>query len=302
MAEVRELREATILAKCEYFVDVQVWPIHELLDVEGWLGNFTPGDPHALHLLNGFMYYPDRMLNQMVMRSLRQLSPEVCVLPADQNANISKWSDFLDNSLITFPTDDEANPTDSGHDFVRRVREIGIREEQILSPREAVGSLAGGAEPSAVIFIDDFVGTGLQIRGTWRRVYPGIGSFQSIFARSPFHVYYVPLFCTELGEIEVQRDCAEIAVRPLHRLDARYSALNPDEIVWPDSLSATGPEFIRAHSEHTGIPDTGGYLPNDWRGFAQLGLSLAIGRFVPDATLPIFYWKENGWTPLVQRH
>jgi hypothetical protein len=301
MPETRELLESTILSRCDYFVDVQLWPIHERLDVQGWLSNFSAGDPHALHLLNGFMYYPDGFLNQMVMRSLKQLSPEVCGLKGDFHGTIADWKAFLDHVIITFPTDDP-NPTDSGHEFVRRVREIGVPEAQILSPRDALNALAAGTKPSALIFVDDFVGTGIQFRNTWIGSFGTANSFESIHAAEPFKTIYAPLFCTVLGESELANYCPEVLVRPLHRLDDRYSALNPDGFIWPDSLSGSGPQFIQTASQQAGIPDTGGSMPNDWRGFARLGLALAIGRFVPDATLPMFYWKENGWTPLVRRH
>ena len=306
MPEVRELREATIRSKCEYFVDVQLWPIHERLDVEGWLRNFSPGDPHALHLLNGFMYYPDYLLNPMVMRALKQLSTEVSASISDYAAMKSAWARFLGQALVTFPTGEEPNPTDSGHDFARRAREIGLREDQILEPLEVVQRIAGGMKPSAVIFVDDFVGTGSQFRGTWSRSYDlgaaGSASFRSLHNATPFRVFYVPLFCTTLGEKELARDCPEVELRPLHTLGERYSALNPDGIVWPDALAATGEEFVERSSARAGIPDTGGAQPDDWRGFASLGLTLAFGRFVPDATLPLFYWRENGWQPLVLRH
>jgi hypothetical protein len=40
------------LAKCNYFVDVQLWPIHSLIDPDMWLSNFKPEEmDHAVQLL-----------------------------------------------------------------------------------------------------------------------------------------------------------------------------------------------------------------------------------------------------------
>lgn len=207
---------------------------------------------------------------------------------------------------MTFPTDEDPNPTDSGYDFARRAREVGFAQEQIVPPSEAVGRLAAGSKPSSVVFVDDFVGTGSQFGGTWERNYAtessGSQSFRSLYGDWPFPAYYVPLFCTELGRQALAVRCPDVALRPLHLLDERYSALNSKGIVWPDSLASSGPAFIEHWSDHAGIPDNGGKLPMDWRGFASLALTIAFGRFVPDATLPIFYWEENGWNPLIQRH
>lgn len=281
--------------------------IHQRLDVDGWLRNFGTGasDPHALHLLNSFIYYPDHFLNPMVQRAIRQLSAEVCPNTADMQEMILVWKSFLDQAILTFPTGEEPSPTDSGHDFARRAREVGFDDDRILAPSETVAALVAGAVPSAVLFVDDFVGTGNQFRETWFRPY-SVGarqeSFASLHSQNPFPAFYVPMFCTDLGATTLEQVCPAVAVRPLHLLTDRYSALNQNGVVWPDSLAPTGPEFIERWSMRAGIPDTGGTKPDDWRGFASLGLTLAFGRFVPDATLPIFYWKENGWKPLIQRH
>jgi hypothetical protein len=41
-----------VLAKCNYFVDVQLWPIHSEMDPERWLSNFKPEEmDHAVQLL-----------------------------------------------------------------------------------------------------------------------------------------------------------------------------------------------------------------------------------------------------------
>jgi hypothetical protein len=58
---------------------------------------------------------------------------------------------------------------------------------------------------------------------------------------------------------------------------------------------------VKAVSARIGIPDSGGAVVNDWQGFHCLGLSLAFYDSVPDATLPIFYWEENGWNPLIKK-
>jgi len=57
--------------------------------------------------------------------------------------------------------------------------------------------------------------------------------------------------------------------------------------------------FWRVPATRAGIPDTGGV--NDWRGFHRLGLCLALHHKTPDATIPLLYWNQNGWQPLVRR-
>jgi hypothetical protein len=304
----RALQPEIIRAKCEYFVDVQLWPLHQRMDVEGWLGNFTtPEMPHALHLLNSFVYFPDHFLDQMVRRALREVSTVVAAPGADNYSEVrTRWRDFLAGARVSFPTGEIPNPTDSGHDFARRVRELGIAETQILAPADLALRLAAGLKPTAILFVDDFVGTGNQFVTMWNRSYPvGSGvtkSLRELCAAQVVEAIYVPLFCTERGRTRLTNDVPEVRLMEGHLITERHSALNVDGVVWPESLAADAEEFIRVASMRVGIPDTGGLATDDWRGFASLGLTLAFGRFVPDATLPIFYWEENGWRPLIRRH
>lgn len=306
IALARELQAQTIHAKCEYFVDVHLWPLHQRLDVQGWLSNFASAElPHAVHLLNSFMYFPDHFIDQMVRRAVQQLSTEVAAPFDDYSEMRNRWENFLAGLVVTFPTDEVPNPTDSGHDFVRRVREAGVPEAQIYYPNDLLRELASGLRPTAVLFVDDLAGSGNQFRDTWLRSYPVSGgnlTFRDFHQSEPVQTFYSPIFATTVAEERLAQSCPDVRLRPVHLLGPRYSALEPTGVVWPDALAATGEAFIQTASARVGIPDTGGNTPNDWRGFGKLGLTLAFGRFVPDATLPMFYWEEGGWHPLIRRH
>ena len=63
-----------VTAKCDYFVDVQLWPPHKLRP-EAWLANFRSDElPFALHLLNAFLYYSDHFLDQLFVGAFQGLS------------------------------------------------------------------------------------------------------------------------------------------------------------------------------------------------------------------------------------
>lgn len=47
------VNQELVQAKCDYFVDVQLWPLKATLDPERWLSNFENDElDHAIHLLN----------------------------------------------------------------------------------------------------------------------------------------------------------------------------------------------------------------------------------------------------------
>jgi hypothetical protein len=292
-----------VLSKTDYFVDVQLWPLLKELDAHRWLSNFTDSElDHAVHLLNGFMYFSSRLLDQLFISAVQSLSASFYSFGDSFLAFQSTWRQFVDSVIVTYVTGEIPNPSDSGYAFARRARQLlGINEDRIMAPDEAVRHLVQQAGP--IIFVDDFVGSGNQFVETWRRQVPLSGStssFERITAVRGAEFYYCPLACTEYGFDRIRRDCPAVRLHPAHLLSARYSALDPNSIIWPNHLRGTATDFLQAASARAGIPDTNGNV-DDWRGFHKLGLAIAMGDSVPDATLPIFYWERNGWIPLIRR-
>jgi hypothetical protein len=302
-----DLNRQTILAKRDFFVDNQLWPAQPRMDPEGWLGNFRDEElPFALRLLDSFIYYSEALCDQLLYASFQSLSRSTRSVDSSFAASISSWRAFVDRVIITYVTGERPNVTDSGFLFARKARQLlGIDQDRILSPDRALQELVRNG-PRPVVFVDDFVGSGNQFTGTWARRYviPGGSpiSFREYAAVQPWARFaYCPLICTEYGMDRIQRDCHGVNLNPAHVLPASYSAVSDESVVWPPHMKADGIEMVRCASARAGIPDTAGADEQDWQGFHCLGLTLAFFHSVPDATLPLFYWEENGWTPLLRR-
>lgn len=295
---------AFVLAKCSFFVDVQLWPILENVDPESWLSNFRPDEmDHALQLLNGFMYLSEPVTDAIFAASVQRLSRLVVGIGKPFHEAQRIWKAFLQTSLFTFVTGESPNPSDSGHIFVRKARDvIRVPEDNIIPPDAALEILIrDGVRP--VIFVDDFLGTGNQFVETWRRqVAFGDtrvrGSFESVASVRGGTFYYCPAVATTAGIEQLRTHCPSVVVSAGNVMSSRHSVISPDSVVWPEEMKDSGPEFVEAVSKRAGIPDTGGLTPEDWRGFGGLALPLAFAHGVPDATLRLFTWKENGWIPL----
>lgn len=295
-----------LLAKCDYFREVNLWPRREELNAENWLENFSESEqPHAIQLLNSFAYFSDDLIDEMFAAAFHGLSAKAIPIGESLLRAQSAWRNFVDSVIITYPTGEKPSVTDSGFTFARKARQVlQIPEERIKSP-EAVLDLLFRSGPSPVVFVDDFVGTGNQFIHTWFRTYDVPSARSASFFRFALvrgaQFFYCPIFCTQFGFDELQRRCRDVTLSPAHILSPRYSAIAPDSLLWTDNLRPYASQFLEAVSKRAGIPDTGGTTPNDWRGFGKLGLALALGGSVPDATLPILYWEQNGWRPLIRR-
>jgi hypothetical protein len=301
-----EVTKEIALDKCKFFADIHVWPLHSRLDPDRWLANFNDDEmPYAIHMLHSFLYFSEHMVEQMLCAAFQGLGKFVISCESDFAAAQTQWTKFRNIAKITWIPGEIPSEADSGHVFVRKARQVlGINEENLLSPSDTVNMLSRSG-PCPVVFVDDFVGSGEQCVKGWKTVYPDSGvSFEVLALQPGYSLYYSPLICTHDGYQRLRDECKGLIVNAAHVLPKNYSLLAPDSAFWPDSLRSNAVDVIKTISTRVGIPDTDGAHVNDWQGFHKLGLGLAFYDSVPDATLatlPIFYWEQNGWKPLIRR-
>jgi len=299
-----EMTKELVISKCDYFVDVQLWPIKSVINPNLWLSNFSSDEMiYATHLLNSFLFYSEQLVNLMFIASFQMLSNDIRNDGDSFLNTLISWNSFVDNIIITPVTGEDPNISDSGFAFARKARQqLGIKEAQLMSQEQALQLLVDEG-PRPVIFVDDFVGSGDQFIRTWKRqvrINSTNITYEDLSSGSGFSFYYCPLICTEYGYNRLRTTCPDVNLRPVHTLPTCYSALETDSIIWPPYLLNDAINFIKKASERARIPDNNGSV-NDWRGYNKLGLTIAFAHSVPDATLPIFYWNKNGWKPLIQR-
>lgn len=299
-----EVTKEVILQRCKFYMDVQLWPLHGKITPDLWLSNFTEAElPYAVQLLSFFLFMSEDIIDNLLVAAFQKLSREIVKSAATYEEGVRKWEDFCAAALITWIPGETPNFSDSGIMFVRKARQIlGIQERNIVSPEEAIALInAGSTQP--VVFFDDFVGSGEQCITAWSRRYPTLrdASFQDLATLQPSQFYYCPLICTKYGYDRICGNCSNLNLNPTHVIGESYNVLSPASGFWPAAMRDDAPEVIKAASLRAGLPDTGGAVVNDWQGFHCLGLAIGFWNGVPDATLPIFYWEQNGWKPLMRR-
>jgi hypothetical protein len=192
-----------VQSKCDYFVDVQLWPLRTELNPEAWLSNFPPDEiDHAVHLLNGFIYFSSAITKRLFYAAFQSLSMDVASSETMRRTRAA-WSSFVDSVIITRVTGETPSDTDSGFIFSRMARQaLKIDEERVLPPEKAIETVLA-RRGGRVVFVDDFVGSGNQFRDTWRREYDLNGrkiSFERVAsAVSDVDWIYCPVLCTVPG-------------------------------------------------------------------------------------------------------
>ena len=134
------LTKEFILSKCDYFVNVQLWPIKSIIKPALWLSNFQEDEmEHATHLLNSFLYFSDQLVDTMFASGFQMLSNIIRKRGDSLLAARTTWSSFFDNIIITHVTGENPNSSDSGYSFVRRARQkLGINESHLLGQADCI--------------------------------------------------------------------------------------------------------------------------------------------------------------------
>lgn len=297
------LSEQFVLAKCDFFVDAQLWPLVSELNPRPWLQNFLDSEQAiALRLLDVFMYFSRPMVDQLFVAAFQQLSSTVATPGSMPLAIQIAWQQFFRDVIVTHVEGETPRSTDSGYLFARRARQLlGLSDGQIMQPTAALESWSR-APRRPLLFVDDFVGSGNQFASTWQRNRRldsgGLLSFASAGVTSS-KVFYCPLVATRIGLNHIRDYCPGVDVRPVHIVDSRNDGVLGDQsAAWSDDERAEAYGVIATASSRAGIPLKG---DDRWDGYEGLGLAMAFEHSVPDATIPLYYWEKSGWNPLVRR-
>jgi hypothetical protein len=297
---IRTLYEATN-ERAHFFQTVHAWPLSEEINYDGWLQNFDKGNDKkiACHILNFFTYFPDKMIDQMLKSSIGKAGEKLSRCFTDW-----KHNDFITRCIYSFIPGETQNPTDSGHIFTRKLRDVlGVPEQRIIDYREIPNVLTRITKPTPVIFVDDFVGSGAQCDKAWNINKLNGMTLKEISDNSDHIFVYAPLIMNEIGYKRIKSKCASLVLSATHVLGSEYNLFNSNCICWNRDLDLynAGVKLILKKSNELGIPSTRGNLTYDEKGFLEQGLALSFAHGTPDAVPAFFYWCHENWTPLFQK-
>lgn len=231
-----------VLASKQYLSTIGQWPkIPARANPERWLTGFAPEDvDHAVSLLESLVYFSMEQTTKLCTSLFHSLSEEVSAGQATYADRKASWSGFVNDCLVTFPTGETPNPTDSGHTFARLARqELEIDEARFLYPGDVVQYQYRG-QRRPVVMVDDFAGSGEQFIKTWSRMYQmsdgSQASFESMASLAGADVYYIPTVATEHAVRRIQLAAPSVRLRTAHLLTDHYSAVDPHSVVFPDAL------------------------------------------------------------------
>lgn len=288
------------LERASYFQTVHAWPLNDKLDSKAWLDNFSDQEKViASHMIDFFLYYPTCMVEQMLVASVGKAGTYLLNMFPDWNHNF-----FKTRCYYSFVPGETQNPTDSGYFFTRILREVlGVPENRIINFSEIHSILQSVNEPTAVILVDDFVGSGAQCDEAWNNHRYGGRTLKELQDETPHNFIYAPLIVNEKGLERIKNKCQSLTLTPAHVLSKEYNLFEEGCFCWKGDkdLYNAGVNLILEKSKLLGIQFTNGDSVKDVKGFGEQGLAIAFEHGVPDAIPPIFYWDDGGWNPLIKK-
>lgn len=292
------------LKRAKFFQTVQVWPLMEDLNFSGWLSNFKSANDKELAylILDFFMYFPSKMVDQMLISSITKAGSYLAEKHPDWTHN-----NFLTKCIYSFIPGENPNPTDSGHIFTRKLRDVlEIPENLIVDYNNIPQILEKQEHPITVILVDDFVGSGAQCFNAWNMLenkYNGL-TLKQIHLSQGHEFVYAPLIVNSSGYETINNHCESLICTPCHILGPEYNLFSPSCYCWQGSkeLFEAGTEMILRKSREIGIPSTGGRSTQDEKGFGKQGLAMKFEHGAPDAIPSFFYWCHDNWIPLFKKN
>ena len=292
---------ASIFERCESLIQYGIWDIH-VSGFKRWLRNFhTPEEQYfSACILDSFIFrsaaQTEALLKQLLQRVLPDLfrmDPPITPVPID-------WRDRLRRNVVL---------RDPGIRFVMVVGwdQKGAKSSpavaRMLKRSEAIEDEswviypwqmeeAGQAGPMTFIFIDDFLGTGVQFDGFARTT-----RLEKLIAEH--YVVYAPLAATARAVQTLGLKYPGLRLAPVETLEETHSVFSPVSTCFKDEVNS--PEGAREFYLEMLCERGCDIIVEDQCGFGDLSLVYAFQHGVPVSTLPIIWWDSPTWNPLVRR-
>lgn len=293
-----DILENEVLSKCEVLKKARFWLPEPIIRPRAWLENFDREDRLlAARLLDRFTFFSSLQMDKLLLAAYDSLCdgfPRGSAAPTRDTLRRS-----LAGAVFTPVKGERPNPSDSGYLLCRKARQLfGLTESSIVETDAAVSHASNGG---AVIFVDDFVGSGDQFISTWQRDFSS-RSFATESRSSDFIAIYICIVAMQSGLEAIGRAAPTVAVSCAHIVKEKSSVFGicSGDSELRRSIDALLTKYaMRLTPREPYISANPTYLKY---GYKERGLMLGFEHSIPDATLPIF-WSPgtNSWEPLIER-
>lgn len=290
-----------VIDDCRLLIDTGVWSGIKINDLDIWLRNFKD---------DAEMYFAACVLDKLIYRNQQQVAELVRFLfqrTLPDLLRFHKISELPDDNLEGYFKNKRpencpvrfvavmknSDDVSSSSSVILRVfkHEFKINENFFISPK----NIEDAVEKKGVrliIFIDDIVGSGKQFNTF-------ISNSRLKKAMQKAFFVYTPLIAHQKGIDAIKQSHSAIKVASVERLDDRHNMF----AVNCDAFSENGNTPSNAKLFYENLLQKRNIKCGEDKKFGMGGLALTFLFYygAPNNSLPIFWYSENGWNPLIKR-
>jgi hypothetical protein len=289
-----------VFLRCEHLIDLGIWAGISKTRLQTWIRNFKNGEERyfAACLLDALIYRSDNQTIAVIQQLFQRVLPDLARKRSWTALVVEDWSKPLASATVDpgvrlVAVVRETDPPKKSANIVLRLmhRHFSISSRCMMSSWQL--RAAPPPQGTKIIFVDDFLGTGIQFIEFFR-------DEQMRAIASAYECVYAPLVAYDAGAKDVQKAIANVDITSVEMLTVEHRLFHAAAECFNDGLNSpsSAEQFYYDLLVSRGIALTG----DDRRGFGGLELAYTFEHAAPDNSLPIWWWKDSpAWNPLFDR-
>ena len=282
-----------IIERCQDLIFHGVWEGLNSIRLNRWLANFDTDEERyfAACLLDFLIYRSESQTFAMIEQLLQRVLPDLSIKYPMPIAPIEDWITYLNRTTLKHDPGlrfvavvKHGDPPGKSGDIIARdfKRRFNIDQRLLIDATQVLECHRTGV--NCFIFIDDFLGTGQQLKEVIelqgiQHIFPGI------------YAAYTPLTAHITGIQRIEREFPSVHVSLVEILTEAYSVFNDACHCFADGENdaASAKQFYCELLEKKGIEEEGAAR----LGYGGLELAYVFSHAAPDNCLPLFWWYAN---------
>ena len=298
-AYIREITE-----RCEDLINMDIWSGIQVQRLRGWLSNFkTEQEKYfAACILDNLIYRSEEQTKSLLKQLFQRTLPDLMRLSKSPIDEIDDWEERLKKSptdchlnteiRLVAATRKQDSPSKSAPWIARLIKRfLHVDQRWIINSWEIRKYIRRNIK--VFIFIDDFLGTGIQFKRLINKEKLNDVLPEAYFA-------YLPLTAHVQGIKYLEDHFPSLYISATETLDETHGVFHEKSACFNDEVNSpqVAKKFYYRLLKKHGIR----VAERDRSGFGNLGLAYVFHHAAPNNSLPILWWPHSEkWNPLFDR-
>lgn len=274
-------------------IDENIWDTITHDDLDNWLSNFKEPDEQLLAglLLENLIHRSSEQTKSLLTAAIDVAISSALYPDALEELKQDSYYELLTNTrgqnsivkIIPVIRDFDP-PTKSGPSVARLYKRLlKVSENYMTWPWMIKDMYDKGAR--LFIFIDDTLATGEQFNNFFESV--GYNSFPEA------DFVYIPLLAHHEGSENVKRKYPKLLISPVEVIDNSYNFFNKNI----DKIEDIEDLYLKVAKKFLNKR----FFNKMSKGYKDLGITFSYAHSTPNATLPLYWYEDERFSPLVRR-